>query len=87
MPLLLRETSVSVQAFYPHCSFEAVKMPLRRAFRFGRSFSIPRGRFPVKGQIGQQRCRPVSGTYLGLFASKPADSFGRLKDLRGCWPW
>ena len=24
MPLLLRETSVSVQAFYPHCSFECI---------------------------------------------------------------
>jgi hypothetical protein len=25
MPLLLREADVSVQAFYPHCSLEAVK--------------------------------------------------------------
>lgn len=40
----------------------------------------------MKGQVGQQHCRPVSGAYLGLFASKPAVSFGRLERFDG-WPW
>jgi hypothetical protein len=34
MPLLLRETRFSVQAFYPHYSFEAVKC--LRGVRFSR---------------------------------------------------
>ena len=37
----------------------------------------------MKGQIGQQCFR---GANLGVFASKPVVSSGRLKELDG-WPW
>ena len=71
--------NVSVQAFYSHCSLEVVKCLQ------GVRFVVAVSRLPVNDQIGQQRCRPLSGAYLRHFASKPAVSLGRLKSFG--WPW
>jgi len=86
MPLSVRETSVSVQAFYRHCSLKVVKYLQAVSFVVGVLFQHLEAALLWKGQIGQQRCRSVSGAYLGLFASKFAVSLGAWERFDG-WPW
>lgn len=59
MPLLLTKTSVSVQAFYPHCSFEALKC----VRFFGHVVILFQGTFSEDCQISLTNSiiHPVSG--------------------------
>ena len=61
-------------------------MQARRALCLNCTICTPRGCVPVKSQIRQPCCQLASGAYLGLSASKLADSFVHF-DVHGAWPW